>query len=240
MDKKTNIHAVHQPKQHPVQAHPESAKPLRHSATRAVRDKATFMDKLFILLLVGSIVYIVYLYFQKDIIRILQMNPYVWGVFSHIAGEISKRTLVGLFYASFFGSLFFIFLPLELLFLYYLTLGFSIPLAMTVTLIGYLMGLCLDYVFGFIFGAKLVRLILQSKFDKFHNMIEKWGSFVVLFGNIIIFPIQPVSVVIGSAKYSFKKFFILSTIGLFIKLFGLVVLNYYFGSYIAGLVSGLA
>lgn len=190
------------------------------------------MDKLLLFILVVSAVYVGYLYFQQDIIRILKMNPYVWAVFSHIAGEISRRTLMGLFYASFFGSLFFIFLPLEVLFLYYLSLGYSVPVMIALALIGNAIGLCLDYLFGFTVGASIVKFFFRKNFEKFHSMITKWGAFIVLIGNIIPFPIQVVSVIVGSARYSFKKFFFFTVIGIFAKLFALVVLSMYLAEYI--------
>jgi membrane protein DedA with SNARE-associated domain len=236
MEKREHMQQLQTPAHPPVQQPHTAPSPAVHKKPApAKKHKIGLLDKIFLLILIASLVYILYLYFQKDIIRLLQMNPYVWAVFSHIAGEIASRTLLGLFYASFFGSLFFIFLPLEVLFLYYLSLGLSVPLVITLTLLGYLMGLCLDYLFGYVVGARLVKFILRGKFDKFHDMITRWGSVVVFFGNVIIFPIQPVSVVIGSAKYSFKKFFILSALGLFVKLFTLVIISMYVGEYITGL-----
>jgi membrane protein DedA with SNARE-associated domain len=197
--------------------------------TRHIRVSRGFgiLDKVFILILIVSVIYIGYLYFQDSIIALLKMNPYVWAVFSHIAGEISRQTIVGLFYASFFGALFFVFLPIEVIFLYYLSLGFPVPLIIALVIIGNLMGLCLDYLFGFIVGARILKVFIREKVERFHDMTQKWGGAVVLAGNIIPFPIQAVSVVIGSAKYSFKKFVVFTVLGVFVKLFTLVVISRY-------------
>ena len=191
-----------------------------------------FFDKLFIFIVIVSAIYVGYLFFQEDILRLLQMNPYVWGIFSNIFDEISKRTLMGLFYASFFGSLFFIFLPLEFLFLYYLTLGYSVPTMIALALIGNVMGLCLDYLFGFTLGARLIKFFFRQNFDKFHNMIMKWGAIIILGGNVIPFPIQIVSVIVGSARYSFKKFFLFTMIGIFAKLVILVMVSAQLGAHL--------
>ena len=184
-----------------------------------------FTDKLLLFILIISAVYVGYLYLQEDILRVLQMNQYVWAVFSHIIGEISRRTLMGLFYASFFGSLFFIFIPLEFLFLYYLTLGYSVPVMIALALIGNLMGLCIDYLFGFTLGARVVKFFFRKNFEKFHSLITKWGAIIILGGNVIPFPIQVVSVIVGSARYSFKKFFIFTMIGVLAKLSILVMVS---------------
>jgi membrane protein YqaA with SNARE-associated domain len=210
---------------------------LKHETRHARKPGGMALtDKLFLLTIIASAVYIGYLFFQEEIVGILKMNPYVWGFFTHIIGEISERTILGLLYASFFGSLFFIFIPLEMIFLYYLTLGYSPPLLIALTMLGYLAGLSLDYLFGFAVGARLVKFFVGGKFEKFHDMVTKWGGIVVLLGNFILFPIQPVSVVIGSARYSYKKFFIFSAVGLFMKLFALIMLFVYFKDRIPGLI----
>jgi len=191
-----------------------------------------FFDKLFIFIIVVSAIYVGYLFFQEDILKLLQMNPYVWGIFSNIADEISQRTLMGLFYASFFGSLFFIFLPLEFLFLYYLTLGYSIPTMVALALIGNVMGLCLDYLFGFTLGARVIKFFFRNSFDRFHDIIMKWGAIIILGGNVIPFPIQAVSVIVGSARYSFKKFFLFTVIGIVAKLVILIMVSAQLGAYL--------
>jgi len=200
-----------------------------HHHTKHVhkKSKAGLLDRIFMLVIIVSVIYIAYLFFQDEILAILQMNPYVWAVVSHIFEEISERTLAGLFYAAFFGSLFFIFIPLEALFLYYISLQLPMPLIITLTMIGVIMGLSLDYLFGFIVGARVVKAVIGDNFDKFHKKIKKWGGVIVFFGNVIVFPIQPVSVVIGTAKYSYKKFVILTAAGLFVKLIGLIFLSSY-------------
>lgn len=195
-----------------------------------VKTPMAFMDKLFIFLLLVSVFYVAFLYFQESIMGLLKMNPYVWAFFSHIFDEISRNTLLGLFYASLFGSLFFIFLPIELLFLYYLTLGYPVPIIMALTIIGSVIGLIIDYLFGFAFGARLIKYVFGGKFDRFHNLVSRWGSAIIFLGNIIPSPIQPASVVIGSARYSFIKFLVFTSIGNFVKVFALVVI----GMYISG------
>ena len=138
--------------------------PQHHKARHVEKHKGlSLTDKIFITILVGSVIYIGYLYFQQDIIRLMQMNPYVWAFFTHITGEISSRTLLGMFYASFFGSLFFIFLPIEVLFIYYISLGYSVPLIIVLTMIGNMMGLFIDYLFCFVVGARLLKFFMRSK-----------------------------------------------------------------------------
>ena len=209
----------------------ESEPQEKPAKTDEKRKKLNLLDKFFILMLAVAILYIGYLYFQEEIIKVLQMNPPVWAFFKHITEEISQRTLLGLFYASAFGSLFFVFLPIEVIFLYYISLEYSVPLVIALAAIGSFIGLFIDYLFGFILGARILKFFLRAKFEKFHQMTQKWGGIVVLFGSIIPFPIQPISVVIGAAKYPFYKFAILIIIGIFAKLFALVFMRTYLLSF---------
>jgi len=45
----------------------------------------------------------------------------------------------------------------------------------------------------------------------------KVGSFLIFFGNIIIFPIELFSFAVGAAKYPYKKFLLYTVIGKIIK-----------------------
>ncbi len=227
MEKKHELHSSHIP-----QHEPAHIKHVHHKS----ESKTGLLDKLFIAVILISIVYLAYLFYQDEILALLKMNPYVWSVISHIAGEISQKTILGLFYISFFGALFFVFLPQEAVFLYYLTLGYSLPFLVILAVIGYMMGMSINYIFGFAFGTRLVKMIVGDKFEKFHKLVTKWGAAVLLFGNMLLFPIQPVSVVVGAARYSFKKFFIFSTIGITAKLLLLATLNAYFGDAIRGFI----
>ena len=85
---------------------------------------------------------------------------------------------------------------------------------------------------GFIVGTRILKVFIREKVERFHDLATKWAGAIVLAGNIIPFPIQAVSVVIGSAKYPFKRFVIFTVLGVFVKLFTLVVIS----SYISGML----
>jgi len=133
-----------------------------------------------------------------------------------------------MFYAVFLGSLFFIVFPLEIIYLYYLYGGYNVFEIAGIYLVASVLGLLLDYLIGLLFGERILRYLFKDKLDKFQALGQKYGGFFVFIGNMLIFPIQYFSLLLGSLRYSFKKFLFYTIVGIIIKL---VILTLW-GSYI--------
>jgi membrane protein DedA with SNARE-associated domain len=211
----------------------------KHMRRRHDSSPMGFLDKTFLLVTLIAVAYVLIIIYQKQILALLQKNPYVWAGATHIFAEINGRTLLGLFYASFFGSLFFIMIPLELLFLYYATLGYPGVSLVGLAVIAIAIGLSLDYLFGWLVGKRVLVFILRDKFEKFHKWINKWGAIAIFFGAATPFPIQPVSVIIGAVGYSMKKFIIFAVAGLLAKYIGLFILSGYLMEYLVPWLQGM-
>ncbi len=168
-------------------------------------------------IMIFTVIIILYNLFKDPMINLMKGHPLLWGVYSHIHFQIAGRTLLGLFYYSFLSSLFFIFLPIEIIFFYYSTLEYNLPIVISVTIAGNLLGMCFNYFTGRVIGMNILKGLMKKKFDRFHNNIVKFGGAVVFFGNIILFPIELASLVFGAAKYPFRKFFLYSFLGKSIK-----------------------
>lgn len=189
--------------------------------------KIGFVDKTFIIVTLIVAAYITYIIYQDQILGLLQRNHYVWIVVTHIFSEIKSRTVLGLFYASFFGALFFVFVPLEVLFIYYNSMGYPAIAIVGLATIAVTMGLTLNYMFGWLAGKRALKFLLQDSFEKFHSWISKWGGIAIFFGSALPLPIQPVSVVIGAVKYSINKFMIIAFLGSLTKFTALVLIGDY-------------
>lgn len=171
-------------------------------------------------------------------IQLMQMNPTVWSYYQAISAQIEGRTLLGLFYASFFGSLFFISLPVEVIFLYYLGLNYYVVQIITVVMIGNILGMLFNYGFGRLIGERIVKYFMKENYGKFRKKIEKAGALLILIGNIIPFPIEPLAVFLGAVKFRFSSFIMWTGIGKFIKFiilaFGYTYVLKYAGPYLDG------
>lgn len=202
--------------------HKPHKKHRRHKKPK--KKKSKFLKFLFW----AGIIILLYLYYspiKNQAINILQLNPTIWSIYLAINAEITAKTLLGLFLTSFFGALFFISLPIELVFLYYLTLEFN-PLAVfLIALTGNSFGMLFNYFFGYLLGPNLLRKWLKEKYESWRKLLIKSGPFLLIFGNIVPFPIEPIAVFIGGVRYPFTKFLIYTFLGKLIK-FTLLYVGY--------------
>ena len=154
-----------------------------------------------------------YLFFQAQLFAAIKANPATAGIYREIAGQ----TLLGLFYISIFGALFFIFFPAEVPFIYYTLLGHDPLLVALIAVAGNMLGLVFDYGMGRVLGQKLLERWLKGKYTKWSKWVDKWGAALIVFGNAVPFPIEPASLVIGGLRYPFGKFVKWSLVGRMLK-----------------------
>jgi len=191
----------------------KSDKSDRSDPTRKKKKKSA-LGKLFFWLGVLGALYVLFLIFKDDLLELLRMNDTVWAVYSHIADQISEKTLLGLAYAGFFGSLFFILIPLEAVFFYYLALPHHFVFVIAIMLVSSVLGLAMDYLMGRLVGEGILMRYAEERFTKTKHSMEKWGGAIVILSNIIPFlPVQIISVVVGATRFGLKKFMIYTLIG---------------------------
>jgi len=171
-------------------------------------------------------------------LQLMQMNPTIWSFYQAISAQIEGRTLLGLLYASFFGGIFFVSLPVEVIFLYYLGLNYYVVQIITVVMIGNILGMLFNYGFGRLIGEKIVKYFMKENYGKFRKKLEKAGAIFILIGNIIPFPIEPFAVFLGAVKYRFSSFLLWTAVGKFVKFiilaFGYTYVLKYAGPYLDG------
>lgn len=189
-------------------------------------------------ILIAVAFYFSFGWLRREALLLLQMNPTVWAFYKAIEAEIASRSLLGLFYASFFGALFFIALPVEIIFLYYLGLNYYFVQVLTITLIGNLLGISVDYFIGWLLGPKVLQWFMKKEtYATFHKKIQKAGAFFVIIGNIIPFPIEPFTVFLGALRYGYFRLMLWTFVGKLVK-FGLLWLGYkYFVQYVGPYIS---
>jgi membrane protein YqaA with SNARE-associated domain len=175
------------------------------------------IKKIFIWAIILAALYVFFQIFKEDLFGFMKGYPIIWNIYTHIEAQILKHTLLGLLYYSFLSSLFFIFLPIEILFMYYMNFGFNIWSLLGIIMIGNLLGLSFNYWFGRIVGLRFVKFLMKDNFERIHKKVSRYGGFIIFFGNIIIFPMEIASLLFGAMKYSYKKFFWYSFFGKIIK-----------------------
>jgi len=215
---------------------PPPSSPKKRKLTPAEKRKRYLKWAFWIL--IAIVLYFSFGWLRDQALLLLQQNPALWSVYQAIAAEIESRSLLGLFYAAFFGALFFVALPVELIFIYYLGLNYYFVQVLVITLVGNLLGIAFDYFCGWLVGPKVLQWFMKKEtYSVFQRKIEKAGAFLVIVGNIIPFPIEPLTVFLGAVRYGFARLMLYTVIGKVVK-FGLLWLGYkYFVQYVSPYIS---
>jgi membrane protein YqaA with SNARE-associated domain len=171
---------------------------------------------------------LIYLFYEPMlgyIMEVLKSNPTVYSHYLYFESEIANNTILGMFYTAVFGSLFFLAIPSEALFIYFLDStsypGIVILLLMT---IGNVFGLVFNYLFGRILGERFASKLFSKNFDKYQDKINSKGGWILLIGNIFPGPIELLTVFFGSFRFPLGQYIYLVFMGRLIKYISLFVL----------------
>lgn len=184
---------------------------------------------LYILLLV----FIIYFFYHNITLKIMEFfesNPTLYNDFLYFSSQIKNSTLSGLLYISILGALFFLAIPMEAVFIYYLSSTFHSAFAIIIIIvIGSVIGLTINYFIGWMLGSKVLKRFFEKEnYEKYKNYIDKYGGIVLVIGNVIPSPLEPLTLLYGSFNYSYKKFLIFSLIGRILKYTLLFIAFYFF------------
>jgi membrane protein YqaA with SNARE-associated domain len=177
---------------------------------------------LIILALLAYLLYdrILFLFFS-----FLAQNPTLFEMYLFLQNEIANTTIKGLFFVSILGSIFFLSLPIELLFLYMLEETnytiFTIILLMT---LGNLVGFTFNYLFGLVLGRRVLKLLFRKSYDKKEDFVQRYGGTLLFLGALLPSPIELFTVFYGAFRYPFARYFYLCMSARFLKFMALFAL----------------
>jgi membrane protein YqaA with SNARE-associated domain len=187
--------------------------------------KKSFSLKWPMIFLFIALIYLFYEPMLGYIMEILKSNPTIYSYYLYFESEIANNTILGMFYTAIFGSLFFLAIPSEALFIYFLDStnypGVVILLLMTV---GNVCGLVFNYLIGRILGEKFVAKLFSKNFEKYQAKINSSGGWILLLGNVFPGPIELLTVFYGSFKFPLGQYIYLVFMGRLIKYIILFIL----------------
>lgn len=185
--------------------------------------------KWIIILTLIILIYFLYQPLSQLFIETLKDNPTFYKHYMNIFSEINNSTLFGLFIISILGSLFFVMMPSEAIFLYYVSSTYYNSFTIIfIVVFGTVIGFTFNYLLGLLLGEKILRKIFKKDFDKYKKLIDNWGGWFIFLGNIIPGPIEILSLFFGGFKYNYKKFIILTALGRAIKYLLLFIAFFFF------------
>jgi len=119
---------------------------------------------------------------------------------------------------NFSGYLFFLFMPVELAFIYYLTGDINIWALNAVALGTAMVSQTIDYLIGFLFSKNIIdRLIGRRRYEKAEDKIRKYGNIIILLFNLTPFSSDIISLAAGILKHNIKNAVIFTFTGLLLK-----------------------
>lgn len=131
------------------------------------------------------------------------------------AGRTQSLTSFGVIHFS--GYLFFLLMPVEMAFIYYLAWYSELEL-IWIALVTAISAEFIDYVIGLFFSLKsLTNLVGEKRILKAENYINKYGNLTIFFFNLLPLSSSVISLAAGLLKHRFKDFMIYSFAGLFLK-----------------------
>ena len=128
------------------------------------------------------------------------------------------HSLLSFAIVNFSGYLFFLIMPVELAFIYYLNHGMD-PFFMNAVALGTAIAAQLaDYYIGRSFSTRIINhLIGRSRYEKAEAEIRKYGNIAIFVFNLLPLSSPVILLAAGMLKHPLEKAFLYSFAGLFLK-----------------------
>ncbi len=131
----------------------------------------------------------------------------------YVSREIQKPSLIGVFFTTLFGGLFFFYLPIEFLYIRatYSKLDASDLIALH--LIGLLISFSINYFLGRIAARACIKLISPKKFYRMKGFLNRYGVLAIFAFNALPLPAPILSAILGVIRYKKKIFYPVFVVG---------------------------
>lgn len=173
------------------------------------------------LILIAFLIFVIiislsfYLYFNKlDLFQ----GTFIEAGVTYFKWQIANYTYIGVFMTAMIGALFFVPLPMEILFATFIIKNQNPYAVLGIYLLGLTIGYSLNLIMGYKFSNFSRNLISTKKFYQIKSKINKYGKYAVFLVNALPLPSQIVSFILGVFKYNKTKFYVQFWAGQGVKL----------------------
>lgn len=116
------------------------------------------------------------------------------------------------------GYLFFLFMPVEIAFIYYLTTDINIIALNIIAILTALFSQTIDYAIGMLFSEKIIdRLIGRHRYEKAEEKIRRYGNIAILIFNALPLSSPVITLAAGMLRHRKIDTLIFTATGLAIK-----------------------
>jgi membrane protein DedA with SNARE-associated domain len=130
--------------------------------------------------------------------------------------ENKGQSILSFAIVNFFGYLFFFLLmPMELAFIFYLRTGYDPLLLNLIAVTTAMISQVIDYLIGYFFSASIIdRLIGRKRYEKAEDEIRKYGNWALFLSNLLPLSSPIISLAAGMLKYPAKEALFFSFAGM--------------------------
>ena len=179
---------------------------------------------LFILLAIIAIA----ITFRKPLYDTAQKTSIAQSLISLTKFQLKEVTPAGLFYTGLIGGLFFVFVPLEVLFYSTVLRGGEPYLSVFLMVTGFCLAQIVNYAIGAKLSPVIMHLVSKKKVYKARRFINKYGAWGIFLSNLSPFPSEILTFALGLTRYNVYRLFILTIIGSTIKYSAIALIALYF------------
>jgi len=116
------------------------------------------------------------------------------------------------------GYLFFLFMPVEIAFIYYLAGNINVWALNAIAILTALVSESIDYLIGLSFSRDVItRLIGSRRYIRAESRIRKYGNIIIFLFNVTPLSSPVISLAAGMINYRIKDAFIFTLSGLILK-----------------------
>jgi membrane protein YqaA with SNARE-associated domain len=130
--------------------------------------------------------------------------------------ESGEKSLYSFAIVNFFGYLFFFLLmPMELAFIFYLRTGYDPLMLNLVAVSTAIAAQTVDYLVGYFFSTRIIDgLIGRNRYEKAEDEIRKYGNWALFLSNLLPLSSPIISLAAGMLKYRAKNALLFSFVGM--------------------------
>lgn len=154
----------------------------------------------------------------------LTKGTFIDSILSFIYQQFSGKTIMGVFLIGLIGGLFFLSVPIEVLFvnaLHQVNLDSFVLGALV--FIGLAISYSINYLLGYYLLSVATKMMSPKQFYGIKSKLNKYGSWFILLFNLFPLPSQGLTFVCGVFRYNKLRYFSLWTIAWFLKILVLII-----------------
>jgi membrane protein YqaA with SNARE-associated domain len=171
----------------------------------AGRKRLFLLTTALIVFAIGSVIASYFIWFKHFDFFIING---VEAFFRYIGTQIKEETFLGTFYAALFGGFFFVVMPMDALFIKFISSGHNPIILVLLYNLGLLISFTGNYYIGARFSELTKKLVTPEKFYSIKIKLNTYGGWAIFVINAVpMLPAQPLSALLGVFKYNKAKFY---------------------------------